>query len=69
MAEVSVVGGMQARRGGSVTDLTDNGIVNGDPSPASPEAGCRIAEHTVTTSADFMVALRDAPCPPGKETA
>jgi hypothetical protein len=31
VAEVSVVGGMQARRGGSVTDLTDNGIVNGDP--------------------------------------
>lgn len=51
-----------------VTDLTDNGIVNGDPSLVSAEAGRRIAEHIVTTSADFIVAFRDAPLPPRKET-
>ncbi len=50
-----------------VTNLTDNGIVNGDPSLASAEARRRIAEHIVTTSADFIVAFRDAPQPPRKE--
>nr|WP_283949884.1 creatininase family protein [Limobrevibacterium gyesilva] len=43
-----------------VTDLTDNGIVSGDPTMCSPEAGRRIAEHIVATSADFVIAFRDA---------
>jgi creatinine amidohydrolase len=43
-----------------VTDLTDNGIVSGDPTLCSPEAGRRIADHIVATSADFVVAFRAA---------
>lgn len=37
-----------------VTDLTDNGIVNGDPSVTSAEAGRRIADHIVEVSAAFV---------------
>jgi len=43
-----------------VTDLTDNGIASGDPTMCSPEAGRLIAEHIVTTSADFIIAFRAA---------
>jgi creatinine amidohydrolase len=44
----------------NVTDLTDNGIVSGDPTLCSPDAGQRIAEHIVNTGADFVIAFREA---------
>lgn len=46
-----------------VTDLTDNGIVNGDPAMASAEAGRRLSEHIVETTAAFIAAFRKAPQP------
>jgi creatinine amidohydrolase len=37
-----------------VTDLTDNGIVSGNPAIASAESGRRIADHIVEVSAAFV---------------
>ena len=37
-----------------VTDITDNGVVSGDPSATSAEAGKIIAEHIVTSLVDFI---------------
>jgi len=44
----------------NVTDLTDNGIVSGDPTLCSPDAGRRIAEHIVNIGADFVAAFQEA---------
>jgi creatinine amidohydrolase len=50
-----------------VTDVTDNGIAGGDPTLASAEAGRQIAEHIISTVADFVRAFRDA-ADPGKSS-
>jgi creatinine amidohydrolase len=47
-----------------ITDITTNGIAGGDPTLASAEAGKRIAEHIVSTAADFVKTFREAEMPP-----
>jgi creatinine amidohydrolase len=51
-----------------VTDLTDNGIINGDPAVASAEAGQRLAYHIVETTVAFIAEFRDAPQPQAQQT-
>lgn len=43
-----------------VTDLTDNGIVNGSADVCSAKAGERIADHIVEVAAAFITAFDDA---------
>src|SRR6185437_7067933 len=43
-----------------VTDITDNGVVSGDPSAASPEAGRIIAEGSLCCAAPMASALRSS---------
>ncbi len=53
-----------------VTDHCDNGIVNGDPRLANPEAGRVIAEHIVAEAVALVEHLKSAPvrvAGPGKE--
>jgi creatinine amidohydrolase len=42
-------------------NLTENGIVNGDPTMASAEAGRRLTDHIVETAAAFIAEFRKAP--------
>jgi len=44
-----------------VTDVTDNGIIGGDPGLVSAAAGQHVVEHIVSTAAAFVRAFRDAP--------
>jgi len=50
-----------------VTDLTSNGIAGGDPGLVSADSGRRIAEHIVSTAADFVRAFAEAAIPASAE--